>query len=62
MNWRSVRRPRPGFINIGAVRIAPVGNYALTFTWTDGHATGIYPWEALRALADGFGATQGGGA
>ena len=48
--------------DIGAVRIAPVGHYALTFTWSDGHATGIYPWEDLRALADGFGATQGGGA
>ncbi|MCY4112832.1 MAG: DUF971 domain-containing protein [Chloroflexi bacterium] len=48
--------------DIGAVRIAPVGHYALTFTWTDGHATGIYPWESLRALADGFGATQEGDA
>jgi ATP-binding protein involved in chromosome partitioning len=48
--------------DIGAERIAPVGHYALTFTWTDGHSTGIYPWEDLRALADGFGVTHGGGA
>lgn len=48
--------------DIGAVRIAPVGHYALTFTWTDGHATGIYPWENLRALADDFGVTQEGDA
>ncbi len=46
--------------DIGATRIAPVGNYALAFTWSDGHATGIYPWEGLRALADSFGVTQEG--
>ena len=38
--------------DITAARIAPVGNYALTFEWSDGHSTGIYPWEELRALAD----------
>ena len=37
---------------IRANRIVPVGNYALTFDWSDGHSTGIYPWEDLRALAD----------
>ena len=40
--------------DIRANRIAPVGNYALTFEWSDGHSTGIYPWENLRALADGL--------
>lgn len=38
--------------DIRAIRIAPVGNYALTFEWSDGHATGIHPWEHLRELAD----------
>ena len=38
--------------DIRAYRIAPVGNYALTFDWSDSHSTGIYPWEVLRALAD----------
>lgn len=37
---------------IRAYRIAPVGNYALTFDWSDSHSTGIFPWEMLRALAD----------
>ncbi len=46
--------------DVGASRIAPVGHYALTFTWTDGHSTGIYPWDDLRALADNFGATHEG--
>lgn len=26
----------------------PVGNYAITFKWNDGHATGIYSWDYLR--------------
>lgn len=30
----------------------PVGNYALQFDWTDGHATGIYDFGLLRHLAD----------
>jgi ATP-binding protein involved in chromosome partitioning len=38
--------------DIRAYRIAPVGNYALTFDWSDSHSTGIFPWEMLRALAD----------
>jgi len=31
-------------------RIAPVGRYALQFFWSDGHDTGIYTFEVLRAL------------
>lgn len=29
-----------------------VGNYAISFTWADGHNAGIYTWELLRKLAD----------
>ena len=28
--------------------VTPVGNYALSFTWNDGHKTGIYSWDYLR--------------
>ncbi|MYA59097.1 MAG: DUF971 domain-containing protein [Chloroflexi bacterium] len=38
--------------DIRAYRIAPVGNYALTFDWSDSHSTGIFPWEMLRELAE----------
>lgn len=31
--------------------LSPVGNYALCFTWGDGHATGIYSFEYLWRLA-----------
>jgi DUF971 family protein len=30
--------------------VAPVGNYALQFRWSDGHDTGIYTFEYLRKL------------
>jgi len=26
----------------------PVGNYAISFQWNDGHASGIYSWDYLR--------------
>jgi len=29
-----------------------VGRYALQFMWSDGHSTGIYPFDYLRRLAD----------
>ena len=30
-----------------------VGRYALQFVWSDGHQTGIYPFDYLRRLAEG---------
>ncbi len=32
--------------------IASVGNYAITFQWSDGHTTGIYTWDLLRRMGD----------
>ena len=29
--------------------VEPVGNYAIAFTWGDGHRDGIYSWSFLRA-------------
>ncbi len=34
----------------GLVAIEPVGNYAVAFRWSDGHATGIYTFDYLRTL------------
>ena len=31
-------------------QIRAVGNYAIEFTWSDGHSTGIYTYDYLRAL------------
>ncbi len=30
--------------------VKPVGRYALSITWNDGHASGIYSWDYLREL------------
>jgi DUF971 family protein len=30
-------------------KVEPVGNYAIAFTWGDGHREGIYSWRLLRA-------------
>ncbi|HTT69540.1 MAG TPA: DUF971 domain-containing protein [Gemmatimonadales bacterium] len=35
---------------IRAVALRLVGAYAAHFAWSDGHDTGIYPWEYLLAL------------
>jgi len=42
----------PGSIPAGLERVTvePVGNYALHFGWSDGHATGIYTFDCLRRL------------
>jgi DUF971 family protein len=34
--------------DLRAIRLDRVGAYALRFTWTDGHDTGIYPFPLLR--------------
>lgn len=39
---------RHGEIRI--VEFSPVGRYALSFTWSDGHRTGIYSFDFLRRL------------
>jgi DUF971 family protein len=29
-----------------------IGTYAVQFAWNDGHSSGIYTWETLRALGE----------
>jgi DUF971 family protein len=29
-----------------------IGNYAMRFSWADGHQEGIYTWEHLRSLCE----------
>lgn len=57
---RSVQKPQGGLqvltgpvVRPGEIRIAQisaVGRYALSFTWSDGHSTGIYSFDFLRHL------------
>lgn len=44
--------------DIHPVKIEPVGRYAIQIDWSDGHVTGIYPFERLRALDDALTTTQ----
>jgi len=37
--------------DVTIVSIAPVGNYALQPTFSDGHSTGLYSWDLLYELA-----------
>ena len=34
------------------LEVVPVGRYALSFRWNDGHNTGIYAYDFLLSLAD----------
>lgn len=36
--------------DVHPLAIRRMGRYALHFQWSDGHDTGIYPFELLRAL------------
>jgi DUF971 family protein len=38
------------------IEMSPVGNYALTFTFSDAHRIGIYNWSHLRELSEKYSA------
>ena len=38
--------------DVHPIQITSVGRYAIGIGWSDGHDTGIYSFERLRALAD----------
>lgn len=46
--WPTPRSPLPLSITDAEL----VGAWGLSITWNDGHATGIFPWESLRAWGD----------
>ena len=37
-------------VSVEPADIAPVGNYAIAFAWSDGHGTGIYRFDFLREI------------
>lgn len=37
---------------VAATRYAMVGRYAVSFVWSDGHSTGIYPYELLLEMCE----------
>ena len=40
--------------NVEIERIEPVGAYAVTLVFSDGHDTGIYSWDYLYELGEGY--------
>jgi DUF971 family protein len=50
--WTNKRTLDPAQVaaELRITTVQPVGNYALTFVFSDGHATGIYPWKLLRDI------------
>lgn len=38
--------------DVAPIGTESVGRYAIQIEWTDGHSTGIYPFERLRLLSD----------
>lgn len=36
--------------DVRPLKVALVGAYAIRINWSDGHATGIYPYELLRGI------------
>ncbi|HIL01703.1 MAG TPA: DUF971 domain-containing protein [Myxococcales bacterium] len=38
--------------DVHPTRVNSVGRYAIGIDWSDGHDSGIYPFERLRELAD----------
>lgn len=36
--------------DLGLLKAGPVGHYGIQFEWSDGHSTGIYAFDYLRAL------------
>ncbi len=50
--WSGEGRLDPDSVpeDVHPLRIERVGRYAIQISWSDGHDTGIYPFERLRAL------------
>ena len=46
--WPGPGAPQP----LQAVDAKLVGNFGITITWNDGHATGIYAWGLLRVWTE----------
>ena len=52
--WSGEQRLDPASVpaDVKPLRIERVGRYAIQIEWSDGHASGIYPFERLRRLAE----------
>ena len=51
--WSGENRLDPSSVpdDVRPLRIEPVGRYAIQIEWSDGHASGIYPFRRLREIS-----------
>ena len=52
MSGRPILDPKSVRLDVTPLSIASVGNYAIAVDWNDGHNSGIYSFEHLRALGE----------
>ena len=54
--WTGEKRLDPNSIpdNIRPTKLHSVGLYAIQFSWTDGHDTGLYTWPILYELGSRY--------
>ena len=52
MTGQRILRPEDVPEDVYPTAIHYVGRYALQFVWSDGHSTGIYPFDYLRRLGE----------
>ena len=52
MSGRPLLDPKSVRLDVAPRMITSVGNYAITINWNDGHSTGIYSFEHLRAFGE----------
>jgi ATP-binding protein involved in chromosome partitioning len=52
--WSGAKTLDPSSVpeDVAPVSIQPVGRYAIGIEWSDGHTTGIYPFDRLRTLSE----------
>ena len=50
MSGRTLLDPKKIRSDVSPQEIVSIGNYAIKFDWSDGHNSGIYSFNDLRAL------------
>lgn len=55
--WTGEDRLDPASVpdDVHPLKLQAVGRYAIQIDWSDGHSSGIYPFERLRELMDAAG-------
>ena len=53
MSGRKTLRDESVPADVRPVELHPVGRYAISIKWSDGHDTGIYSFDQLRGLCPG---------